>query len=374
MTFSAVEPVSISASRNSEKSQLFMDLTVVRGPLPPTKSQAILEQYNRLSGARIPISEFLHWLEDGPEGPAWHALLENEEAEVVGHSALIPFRSSWDGRRIVAGKAEYAFIREEYQTAKIRGLEKSGKPRNALMVQQLFQRWQDEGLGPLLISTSAVRQRSLSGVGCASARFSVSESLLVLRPVRAARTTPNLERWQRISLGIAGISQKTLWSALRLVPSGLLAALRARQQPEALLCPADERLAFFEDSESAKWRYPCGQYERITVDSPGDQYVVVKTGSTDRYARVCDWKLAPGQPTFRLIAQLAELARRDNALGVRWAVYGTDASAVAISNRLRKFGFLCAPRTRTVLLYSKEKEFLSPERWKLNDAMFSFDP
>src|SRR5580700_10093968 len=271
MTFSAVEPVSISASRSSEKSQLFMDLTVRRGPLPPAKSQAILEQYNRLSGARIPLSEFLHWLEEGPEGPAWHALLENEEGEVVGHSALIPFRSSWHGRRIVAGKAEYAFIREEYQTAKIRGFEKSGKPRNALMVQQLFYRWQEEGLGPLLVSTSAVRQRSLSGVGCAPAKFSVSESLLVLRPWHAARTTPNLQTWQRVSLGIAGISHQVLWSALRLVPSSLLSAQRVERQPEASLPQADEQIAFFEDSESAEWRYPSGQYERIAVDSRDDQ-------------------------------------------------------------------------------------------------------
>jgi hypothetical protein len=374
MTHPAVASVPISGLGSSEKSQLYMNLSIVRGPLPQAKNQAILEQYNRLSGARIPMSEFRHWIEDGPAGPAWHALLENEVAEVVGHSALIPFRSSLHGRWIVAGKAEYAFIREAYQAAKIRGYEKSGKPRNAVMVQQLFQRWQQEGLGPLLVSTSAVRQRSLSGVGCALAKFPVTEALLVLRPWNASRETPNLEAWQRVSIGVAGISQKTLWSALRLVPDGLLSSQRSRRRPESALPEANGQMAFFEDFESAQWRYPREQYEQIAADADGEQYVIVKRGSSDRYVRVCDSKLASGQPTFRLIAKLTDLARRDHALGVRWAVYGNDEPAAEISNRLRRFGFLCAPRTRTVLLYSQEKEFLSAERWKLNDAMFSFDP
>jgi hypothetical protein len=350
-----------------------MNLAIVRGPLEVRKYETILEQYNQLTMSRIPMREFLHWIQDGVEGPAWHAVLENEKSEVVGHSAIIPFRGSCKGRKIVAGKAEYAFIREEYQAAKIRGLEHVGKPRNAVMIQQLFLRWQEEGHGPLLTSTSAVGRRLLSGVGCSIVQFPVMECLLILRPLDAARMTPNIARWQRATLNIAGVLQKTAWTTARFLAHK---SENIRLAPICQPFPAEDsdQVSFFEDVQSLKWRYLEDQYDRLALDADSDQYVVVKKGSAGRYLRVCQWQLAAGQPSFQLIAKLVRMAREQNALGVRWGVYGCDNVSASLSRRLRGFGFLCAQRSRSVLIYSKEQEFLSADKWKLRDAMFSFDP
>jgi hypothetical protein len=247
-----------------------MDLSVVPGPLETWRYEAILEQYNRLTSSRIPMTEFLRWVRDGVEGPAWHAVLENEKSQIVGHSAVIPLRGECNGKRIVAGKAEYAFILEDYQTAKIRRFEHSGKPRNAIMIQQLFQRWQEVGLGPLLISTSALRQRSLSGVGCAVAKFPVSECLLILRPRDAARKTPNLEKWQRISMNIGGILQAAVWRIALLAPHKS-SGIRVVANGETIQFERSDQLCFFEDLDSLKWRYLEGQYERLDLGSGGDQ-------------------------------------------------------------------------------------------------------
>jgi hypothetical protein len=71
---------------------------------------------------------------------------------------------------------------------------------------------------------------------------------------------------------------------------------------------------------------------------------------------------------------LVELARNQNAIGVRWAVYGDDERIRDVARRMRKFGFICVGRTRRLLIFSKEQEFLSADKWHLTDAMFSFDP
>lgn len=355
-------------------SSQFINLKVVHGPLEAWKNEVILRHYNQLAGASISLREYLHWVEEGPEGPAWHVLLENDESEIVGHSSVIPVRCRLGERQILAGKSEYSFILEEYRSAKIRGFENLGKPRNAIMVQQLFLRCQAEGFGPLLISTSSARQRTLGLVGCATASFPVSECLLTLRPWNAARITPNLDRWQRMSLGLAGILQKSAWS---------LADKFYQESSEVHLVSVgegispgrnSEALCFFEDSASAKWRYLEDQYEQLAIEGKKGEYVILKIGGEDRYLRVCQWRLGPEQPTSKLIAKLVELAKKQRALGVRWAVYGDDERARNVTRSMRKFGFLCARRTRMLLIFSNEREFSSAGTWDLTDAMFCFDP
>jgi hypothetical protein len=349
-----------------------MSLRIVRGPLEAHENDQILGHYNRLTQSQIPVEEYLHWVERGPDGPAWHAILENDATKIVGHSALIPMRGHKGAKRVLAGKAEYAFVLEEYQTAKIRGLENLRRPRNAIMIQQLFQHCERE-LGPLLISTNPGSRRSLASGSCASVGFSVSECLLILRPWNAARRTPNLRRWQGALLLFAGVVQWTAWSAMLLISR---AARQIRSVPidSAQLKEATPKVRFFDDEESMKWRYPQAQYERITPAGEPNSYVIVKKGSPDRYLRVCQWRLGTKAPSFALIARLAEIALEEKAMGVRWAAYAQDAEGQDIPSSLKSLGFLCARRDRTLLIQSTEPVYLSSDTWSLTDSMFSFDP
>jgi hypothetical protein len=278
-----------------------------------------------------------------------------------------------DGKKILAGKSEYSFILDEYRSAKIRGFERLAKPRNAIMVHQLFQRCQAEGLGPLLISTSSTRQRSLGLVGCSAVTFPVWECLLVLRPWSAAKSTPNLQRWQRAGLGITGVIQvatRLFANVLRPAPKGI----RRARIGDGVFSAKDDRLRFFDDPLALQWRYPEEQYEQLTFDEKKGEYVIVKSGARDRYLRICQWRLGPERPTSQLVAKLIELAEKQEALGIRWAIYGGDEAARNLARRIRKFGFLCAKRMRTLLVFSKEQEFLLADKWDLNDGLFSFDP
>lgn len=369
----SVTPEWEATDNRAPASSQFMSLRVVRGPLEAWKSEIILRHYNRLVSANIPVDEYLHWVKDGPEGPAWHVLLANDASEIVGHSSVIPLRCRFGGRPVLAGKSEYSFILEEYRSAKIRGFESLGKPRNAIMVHQLFLRCQAEGLGPLLISTSSARQRSLGFVGCAAASFPVCECLLILRPWNSARMTPNLQHWQRVSLGLTGVLQRSAWSLAHMFQR---ASNEIHHVPvgEGIASEQNHALSFFEDSASAKWRYLEGKYEQLVIEGKKGEYLILKAGVQDRYLRVCQWRFGSEQPTLKLIAKLVELANKEGALGVRWAVYGTDAAARKLARRLGKFGFLCARRTRTLLIFSKEQKFHSIDVWNLTDALFSFDP
>jgi len=349
-----------------------MHLRIVRGPLELATNEVILRHYNRLASVDIPLPEYLRWVQDCPEGPAWHVLLENNASEIVGHSSVIPLGCSLNGKKVLAGKSEYSFILEEYRSAKIRGLESLAKPKNAIMVHELFQHCHAEGLGPLMISTSSARQRSLGLVGCGPVSFRVSECLFVLRPWSAAKRTPNLHGWQRALLGGAGTFQAV---------AGLFADVLWRVPREIHSVPVGEgicpgrhgRLRFFDDPIALKWRYPKGQYEQLSFDGKRGN-VIIKAGTRERYLRVCQWRLGQEQPTPQLIAKLVEIARKQGALGVRWAVYGDDKVARNLAGRLKKFGFLSASRTRTLLVSSKDRELLSPDKWELTDALFSFDP
>jgi hypothetical protein len=71
---------------------------------------------------------------------------------------------------------------------------------------------------------------------------------------------------------------------------------------------------------------------------------------------------------------MLQQAREDRAVGIRWAVYDNDEDCVHIVRALRRFGFLCARRVRTMMVHSQSPEFLDPRVWKANDSLFSFDP
>ena len=352
-----------------------LNLRIVRSPLEPRESGAILSQYNQLTSSRIPINEFIHWVQSGPAGPAWHAVLETETKEIVGHTCLIPFRGNCEGRQIVPAMSEYTFIREQFQSAQIRGIEKMARPRNLILIDRLFQHCAAQGWGPFLISTFPSLHRLGPSVGCYPTDFPLRECLFILRPWRAARETPNLSSWQRAMICIIGLFQAACWRAVLPLTSRFI-GLPLTAKSGSSSRKTDSLLAFFEDGDSLRWRYPEAQYARLSSGPSGQEkeYVIAKKGSPDRYVRICQWHLGSDQPTFSLIANLVQMANRENALGVRWAVYGGDKTAMNLVRRLRRFGFLCAPRVRTLLLSSQEREFLAADRWKLTDAMFSFDP
>lgn len=351
-----------------------LNLRIVRSPLDASENEAILSQYNQLTSSRIPLHEFVHWLQKGPAGPAWHAILETDTKEIVGHTCLIPFWSKCEGRQLVAAKSEYTFIREEFRGAQIRDVQKMARPRNLILIDRLFQHCATQGWGPFLISTFPSLHRLGPSVACYPADFPLRECLLILRPWRAARETPNLSSRQRSVLFITGLFQSVCWNVVLLF-SPRFAGLTLPAN-EGSLPVTDSSLSFFQDEESLRWRYPSDQYMHLSAAPNGQEqaHVIVKKGSPERYLRICQWRLGSNQPTFSLIRSLVQVAKREDALGVRWAVYGGEEDARRLTSRMRTFGFLCVARMRTLLLFSQDRQFLAADKWKLTDAMFSFDP
>ncbi len=350
-----------------------INLRVVQGPLQAHLNEVILSEYNRLTSSQIPRQDFLHWIQNSPAGPSWHAIFETDEGQIVGHSCLIPLHGHCGEKWQVPAKSEYGFILEEFRTAKVRGFENVSLPRHIILLDQLFLQCRSQGWGPILISGDRALQRFGVRAECFRVSFPLWECLLVLRPWNAAITTPNLSRWQRPLLGVVGAPQALAW---RLVSSFNGHGGPIRRVPIDDFSPqsADHSLSFFEDKNSLRWRYLEGQYERLALDKKGEAYVIVKKGSPGSYLRICQWRLSSNdQLTFALIARLVQMAQEERALGVRWAVYGGDKVATELAYHMRRFGFLTARRVRTLLIQSKEQEFLAPENWNLTDAMFCFD-
>jgi hypothetical protein len=350
-----------------------LNLRIARSPLSAGENQAILEDYNRLTSARIPIEEFARWVNDGPAGPAWHAILETDEKRIVGHTSLIPLKVGYGAPGFTPAKSEYSFVHEDFRSSPIRGYEEVKRPKFLILVDQLFRHGQSEGWGPFLVSTRDANHPLSRRVGCRAAEFHLWECLLVLRPMRAAKHTPNVSRKQRVALLAAGIAQRALWSGaawmlpraqeLYAVPIGTNGAK-----------PQTHRLSFFEDPASMQWRYQAEQYVKFGFSESSGDYVIAKRGSEERYLRVCQWRLAKENASNGLIRALIREAKAENAIGVRWAVYDDGPVSAELVGRMRKHGFLCAPRVRTVMIHTKLPEFLAPAMWHVNDAMFSFDP
>jgi len=348
-----------------------VNLRLARGPLPREQNEQILSEYNRLTGARIPIEEFEHWVQRGPAGPAWHAILETDEGQFVGHTSLIPLRTSYDPGLIPA-KSEYSYMKEEFRSAKIRDYDK-GRIKFLVLVDELFKHCLKEGWGPYFVSTREANQPLSRRVGCKIAEFPLWECILIRNPRGAARETPNIRKIQRAALFAAGAAQRIPWTLLRLNGSREpgVRTLPVGAEPAE---PARSRLSLFEDLESLRWRYFEDQYVRFAFDSSPGDYVIAKRGGLDRYLRVVQWRLPDAGIAGRIIAALVRQAEHDGALGVRWAVYDHGEVSEALVKAMKKRGFLSARRARILMLHSQRPKFLEAANWNVNDSFVSFDP
>jgi len=347
-------------------------MRIERAPLPDSENRVILEEYNRLTTGRIPIGEFVHWVKDNPAGAAWHAILETTEGRIVGHTSVFPLRTSYRGGEIVPAKSEYSLLHEDFRKEKIQGYETASKPAFIILLDELFKHCRAQGWGPIFASTNEKNQVFTRKVGLRPVPFPLWECLLALRPSRAARETPNLTRRQRLSLLSAGIAQSAIWSlAAPLLPRDGIreAAVGANGFPME-----HERLSFFQDRESLQWRYLDGQYLSFGAENGAADGVIAKRGCGCRFLRVCQWRFQGRPRLWPLLAALVRQARRDGALGVRWAVYEGEAESEELVRQMRRAGFLCVRRTRTVMIHNQEEKYLEPGLWKMNDSLFSFDP
>lgn len=350
-----------------------LSMRVSRGPLSPADNEVVLNEYNRLTGAKIPLNEFVHWVQNSPEGPAWHAILETEEGRIVGHTSVFPFRTEYSSQRVVPAKSEYSFVHEDFRKEKIRGYETVSRPAFIILLDALFKHCQDFGWGPIFASTNEKNQVFTRKVGLRPIEFPLWECLLVLRPGRAARDTPNLARWQRIGLFCAGVAQSTLWRIATLILPTTKGVKNVAIEQEGVK-PEQHKFSFFEDTASLRWRYFEGQYLRFGFEQSKTDHLLAKRGSSSGYLRVCQWRLDSTSSIFPILTALVGEARRERALGVRWAVYDGDAVAERLVKEMKRVGFLCVRRNRTVMIHKKDEKYLNPSLWRINDSLFSFDP
>jgi hypothetical protein len=254
----------------------------------------------------------------------------------------------------------------------VRGFEKSLLSGAILLLDQLYRHCHALGWEPLLASAADAIQPFHRLVGCKPADLRLFECLLVLRPWPAARFTPNLTPSRRTAIFLTGLAQKAAWYALPPL-------LTAREEPKAVpitrltITKNGNRLAFFHDAKALAWRYPESEYTAYSHGSDPNFRLIVKHGSAERYLRVCDCQVDPRQDILAALLPLIRLAKSQKALGIRWSLYADAAQSPPLLRNLRRLGFVCAPRNRRLLIYAKDKTFLSFGALDVSDSFFSFD-
>jgi len=347
-----------------------LNLSVVRGPLPTQQMEEILREFNRLTHSQIAFAVFRRWVQEGPEGPAFHALLTSNE-RVVGHFCLMRLEAEYCGKPLAVARAEYFFVHEDFRSEKVRGHEDSFLSPAILLLDQLYSHCHSIGWGPFIASSADDIRPFHELVGCRPLDVRLYECLLALRPLQAAVHTPNLGRPQRAALFASSLAQATLWRGARLIPR------RQSIQPipiEQLSTLSNTHsIAFFQKPASLSWRYPHDEYLVIADELDPSNYLIAKKGSPERYLRVCQWCFSTPDVLPRFARALFCHAQENGMMGVRWAVFDNEPQAAALVRSLRRLAFLCVPRVRPLLVYSQDDAFLEPAIWRISDFLFCFE-
>jgi len=249
-----------------------LNLRLVRSPLEAAANETILRDYNRLTQARIPIEEFVRWVQNSPAGPAWHGLLETDEGRIVGHTSLFPFQIANGNGHLIPAKSEFSVLHEDFRGVKIRGYEKAARPAFIILLDQVFKKGLAEGWGPIFASTNEKNQVFTRKVGLRPVELPLWECLMILKPAAAARETPNLISRQRAALFVAGMGQQVVCTPFRLMPKPR--QIRCIPVQSQAVTPDPQRLSFFEDQPSLSWRYLDNQYVRFGFDAAPQDCVI----------------------------------------------------------------------------------------------------
>ena len=95
-----------------------MHVRLERGPLDSRTLQQVSLLYGRFNPKYRDVTFCEHLFSAGPQGPAYHALLEVGE-QVVGHYAIIPLLATVDGRHVRGGKGEAFVIHDDHRTGTV---------------------------------------------------------------------------------------------------------------------------------------------------------------------------------------------------------------------------------------------------------------
>ena len=349
-----------------------LDLTIVQGPLTPAQNEEILREVNRLTNSRIHPKQFRRWVQDSPDGPAFHALLHAGK-RIAGHFSLIPLHANAGGEQIPIARTEDFCVHEGHRSEIVSGFQDSFLSPAILLLDELYRHCHAHGWGPFLASAAEDILPFHELVGCRPVDFALHECVFVLKPLQAARQTPNLNHARRAALFSAGLAQSSVWSMLRPFSPGT-ASIRAIPLEQAPASARKGGITLFQDRASRKWRYPESEYACFSDAScPSSAFLIVKQGSPERYLRVCEWQLCPSNQAPRFIAALLRHAESTGVLGVRWSVYENGEDSAPLLQSLRRAGFVCVPRKRRLMVYSDRDQFLNPSTWRLSDSLFCFD-
>jgi GNAT superfamily N-acetyltransferase len=348
-------------------------MRIERAPLKEAENRSILDDYNRLTGGRIPVDEFVHWVSENPAGAAWHALLETDEGRIVGHTSVFPLRTNFEGGSIIPAKSEYSFMHEDFRKEKIHGYEGKGRSGFIALLDELFKHCRAQGWGPIFASTNEKNQVFTRKVGLRPIEFDLCECLFILRPREASGLIPNMTVWKKIGLTGAGMVQNGAWSILDSWISSAREVLEVPVQTNGFP-PEHKQLGFFEDPESLRWRYLEGQYVRLDLGDKAGNYVIAKRGGRKNFLRVCQWRLEETASLPRILPILIREAKRDGSVGVRWAIYSQQPSSEDFLKQMRRKGFICVPRKRIVMVHNSDERYMTSAIWRMNDSLFSFDP
>src|SRR5215467_4780570 len=348
-----------------------LDLTLVRGPLTRSQNQEILSEVNRLTQSRIPLDDFCRWVQDSPEGPAFHSMLQHQ-GRIVGHFCLIPLRLNVNGVAVSAARTEYFFLHEDFRTQKVRGFEDSFLSPAILLLDELYRHSSSCGYGPFLVSAAEDILPLHELVGCQPVDFSLHECLFVLRPWLSARQTPNIGGRKRLGLFLCSVIQAGLWAAAKALQPPR-PSIGCNPYVDSTVSPTNGGISLFEDSESRNWRFSEEDYILMVDKLEPASYLIAKKGSDHRYLRVCQWHLHSPQRISQFVGALLHYADSQRMLGLRWALFGQDQQSKEILRILRRHAFLCVPRVRRLLIYDGRDQYFEPSAWRLSDALFCFD-
>lgn len=347
-----------------------LDLSLVRAPLDEPTRQAVIGEYNRLTGQSATVEAFRHLTEKSPAGPALHALLKAPGDRVVGHLCVYPYPLCWNGQQRIGATGEFLFVHEKFRREKIRNFSQGVAPPVLTLIRELC-RYANQQLAwdPVLLAARpevAIVHR-LSGA--LPMPLEVRECLLVLRPWRAYRLAQNVSWRQRVGMLLLGMLQAPLWRLISPFPWPLIRRLRPIDDPEDCKPREDPRAVSFPlASDFLAWRYRRKHYRLLSLSTEPGSMLAVKTPPRE-FLRVLDTNLDLDRArVFPLLSSLVREARRNGSLGVRWALYRNGGFPQRFLRKLFRLGVVCARRKRMVSIYTRCDDLATAEQWQFSDA------
>ena len=340
-----------------------MRIEAIEGPIGTELLQHVCILYGRSVDGRYADLDFTRRVFNGnPAGRSYH-VFAFEGAEVIGCYAVIPIKVVARGRKVLAGKGEALYVREQHRAAAL------------FLMQRGVSFAVERGLELQFGLTQNRLEGILHKIGFETLPGVLDHRFRLIRPCHVRQLT--VSRIHFVAAQALNAAQATVGAVVAGLMRGSRVSIQVNRAEDlssvftaisGACPPRDRQWSVSTDEDSLRWWNNIGCLDVLSVDGRDDEFVAVTRGARGANAEIIRWNVRQGglAGTLRILQFVIDKANHEGAAAISIGPYADMSGKRSLQIAASLLGFIRWRAQRTIYVKATDPFFLDPRNLDCN--------